>query len=222
MADYTETYSKVTGNTINVAEFETEFDAIATSSATKANKTGAPATTNNLAMLDATGDLADSLVETDGAGNITANLTGNVTGSATELSGSNLTGDVSNVANAMSVDSVQANAIVTASITDANVTTAKLESGERMTTANVDGAIAGSTLDDVGTYSYLAGASTNTTFTAGTNYAGSGLRYSGLVTNAGSYASATLGGTPTGTWKAMGTCTGAASSYSSTLFLKVS
>jgi len=50
----------------------------------------APATPNNLAMLDAGGNLLDSQVESDGAGNITANLTGNVTGNVT----GDLTGDV--------------------------------------------------------------------------------------------------------------------------------
>jgi len=56
-----------------------------------------PATTNNLAMLDAGGDLADSLVETDGAGNITANVTGNAdtaTLAATVTLNADLSGDV--------------------------------------------------------------------------------------------------------------------------------
>ena len=61
---------------IKGSEYDTEYDNISTAVATKANKS-APATTNNLAMLSASGDLADSLVETDGAGNITANVTGN-------------------------------------------------------------------------------------------------------------------------------------------------
>ena len=63
-----------------------------------------PATTNNLAMLDASGDLADSLVESDGSGNLTANVIGNLTGNVTgNVSGSsatitgNLGGDVSSV-----------------------------------------------------------------------------------------------------------------------------
>lgn len=46
-------------------------------------KSEAPATANNLAMLDASGLLRDSLVETDGSGNITANVTGNTTGTHT-------------------------------------------------------------------------------------------------------------------------------------------
>jgi len=64
-------------------------------------------------MLTATGDLADSLVESDGSGNITANVTGNLTGNVTgnadtattaaNLSGSNLAGDVTNSGNTISL-----------------------------------------------------------------------------------------------------------------------
>ena len=86
MSDYSSTFggaAKDAANDIILgSDFDTEFDAIATASATKANKTGAPATTNNLAMLTATGDLADSLVESVGSGNITANVTGDLTGNA--------------------------------------------------------------------------------------------------------------------------------------------
>jgi len=45
-------------------------------------------------MLTATGDLADSLVESDGSGNITANVTGNVTGNLTGNVTGDLTGNV--------------------------------------------------------------------------------------------------------------------------------
>ena len=70
------------GKTILGAEHDTEFDNIQVAVATKSDK-AVPATTNNLAMLDVTGNLADSLVETDGAGNITADVTGNLTGAVT-------------------------------------------------------------------------------------------------------------------------------------------
>ena len=46
----------------------------------------APATANNLAMINSEGEIVDSLVETDGSGNITANVTGNVTGNITTTS----------------------------------------------------------------------------------------------------------------------------------------
>jgi len=45
-------------------------------------------------MLTATGDLADSLVESDGSGNITANVTGNLTGNVTGDVTGDLTGNV--------------------------------------------------------------------------------------------------------------------------------
>lgn len=81
MSNYTSTFTENTGDSIDTSDFSTEFDAIETASATKADK-AAPATTNNLAMLNASGNLADSLVETDGSGNITANVTGALTGNA--------------------------------------------------------------------------------------------------------------------------------------------
>ena len=102
---------------IKGTELNTEYDAIATSSATKTNKK-VPATTNNLAGLDASGDLVDSLVESDGAGGLTADITGDVIGaltgnadtattaaacsgnSATVTTNANLTGDVTSVGNA--------------------------------------------------------------------------------------------------------------------------
>ena len=146
MADYSSTFGgaakDAAEDTILAAEHDTEYDAIATMSATKANKTGAPASTNNLAMLTSSGDLADSLVETDGsgginsngaitgtvitastnfAGDLTGNVTGNVSGSsgsctgnsatatsattAANLSGSNLSGDVTNSGNAVTIAS---------------------------------------------------------------------------------------------------------------------
>jgi hypothetical protein len=50
MSDYTETFTKVDGNTIEAADFETEFTAIETAIATKADKvTGA---SNNIVFLD--------------------------------------------------------------------------------------------------------------------------------------------------------------------------
>ena len=68
-------------------EVDDEFDAIATAVATKANKVGS-ATNNNLLTMDASGDLKDSTIVTNGSGTITATafvgpLTGNVTGDAT-------------------------------------------------------------------------------------------------------------------------------------------
>lgn len=64
MSNYSNTFGGAAHDTaedvIQGADFDTQFDAIATMSATKANKK-VPATTNNIAVLDANGDLADSL-----------------------------------------------------------------------------------------------------------------------------------------------------------------
>lgn len=91
------------------------------------------------------------------------------------------------------------------------------------------------TLGAVGTYAYLASAS-NASITAGSTYAGSGLRYSGFQSNTLSTsasgdpisysttggAAATTGGTPSGTWQAMGTVSAGTTSPTATLFVRVS
>jgi len=64
MSDYTNTFGgaahDTAEDTIQGVDFDTQFDAVATMSASKANKK-VPATTSNLATLSATGDLTDSL-----------------------------------------------------------------------------------------------------------------------------------------------------------------
>jgi hypothetical protein len=70
--------------------------------------------------------------------------------------------------------------IETAGITDANVTTAKLEAGERMTTANVTGATAGASAGAVGTYALLATINNNASVTFGSTLAGSSLQPVGV------------------------------------------
>lgn len=65
------------------SEHDTEYDNIATSSATKADKVAA-ATNNNLVAMDAAGNIKDSTVTSDGAGTITATgFVGPLTGEAT-------------------------------------------------------------------------------------------------------------------------------------------
>lgn len=65
MTDYNNTFggaAKDSGTSVILgAEFDTEFDAVATMSATKADK-AVPAATNNVALLGATGNLVDSTV----------------------------------------------------------------------------------------------------------------------------------------------------------------
>lgn len=79
MADYNKTTNFTakdalsTGNPAKVikgSEHDTEYDNISTAIASKPDQV-VPATTNNLAMLNASGDLADSTVTTDGAGVVT-------------------------------------------------------------------------------------------------------------------------------------------------------
>lgn len=85
-----------------------------------------------------------------------------------------------------------------------------------------------STLQTVGGISslaYLTHVTANTSITAGSNYAGSSLRYgslstAGLNSNQSSIRM-TTGATPSGTWKALGTATAAAGYYSSTLFVRI-
>lgn len=78
-------------------------------------------------------------------------------------------------------------------------------------------------LGAVGSYAFLAQASANVAITAGTTYAGSGLRYGGVFGTSSGVASVTAsGGTPAGTWRAMGTAGAASGQNSSTLFLRIS
>ena len=141
--DFTSKDTLPSGNpakTIKGSDFDLEFSAVQAASEDKTDFIAA-ATDNNLLSMTATGYLKDSTIATDGAGTITADLIGDVTGALTgnadtatnattaaNLSGSNLTGDVSNTANAMSVDSVQADAVDTAGVQDNAITDSKLAS----------------------------------------------------------------------------------------------
>jgi hypothetical protein len=78
---------------------------------------------------------------------------------------------------------------------------------------------AGLAVGSVGSYAYLRHATNNTAITAGTTYAGSDLRYSGVTGTNG--VNTTTGGTPSGTWRAMGTASNASGQSSSTLFLRI-
>lgn len=65
MSNYTkiQNWASLTGTTITGTPFDTEFAAVATASATKANKK-IPASANSLASLSSTGDLQDSGITT--------------------------------------------------------------------------------------------------------------------------------------------------------------
>ena len=105
-----------------------------------------------------------------------------------------------------------------------------------VSTSTVLSATAGASLGAVGTYAFLGGGSTNTTYVAGSTYAGSGLRYAGASKSTFSFNSTayrglvsggTVGGTPSGTWRAMGNaqaitcgCGGTENPAGITLFLR--
>jgi hypothetical protein len=110
----------------------------------------------------------------------------------------------------------------TGQIDDGAITTAKLDSGEQMTTANVNTAIASSTVGAVGTYAFLSnigGSSAN----PGDTEAAANLRYFGIrdtqVANAGNiYGSAPAAGT----WRCMGIANaGSGGSTGGTLWLRI-
>jgi hypothetical protein len=146
---------------------------------------------------------------------------GNGTGftRTTLTAGTNIT--ITNAAGAITIASTGVTSIVAG--------TGITVSGTTAVTVNV-----ATTLGAVGTYAYLA-SSSNASITAGTTYAGSGLRYSGFQNN--NYSSsiigcpptgvttnggpeAPLGGTPSGTWQAMGTVAAGSKSTTATLFIR--
>lgn len=106
--------------------------------------------------------------------------------------------------------------VVTAMIADNQVTTAKLATGEQMTTANVDGAIAGSSVGAVGTYAFCHRTSSTQT-NPGDTVAGSTLRYSD--TNDSTEVAPTA---LSGTWRCMGYIAATGGAIYSSLFLRIS
>jgi hypothetical protein len=102
---------------------------------------------------------------------------------------------------AVTADKIASNAVTTAKILDSNVTTNKIASGERMTTANVAGAYAGTNAEAVGSLAILYKATTGGV-EPGALVAGSSLRWVRIST-AGSMQIITAT-TPSGTWRALG------------------
>ena len=82
-------------------------------------------------------------------------------------------------------------AVTTAKIAASNVTTEKLESGERLTTSNVNNAIKSSSVGAVGTYAFLRPTS-SATQAPGSTRSGAALDYGNGSTS------------PAGTWRCMG------------------
>jgi hypothetical protein len=92
------------------------------------------------------------------------------------------------------------------------------------TTAQVQTAMAGSAVGDLGTYAFLMTSASNTAIATGTNYAGSGLRYSGILSGTPASTgtgSSGQGSAPSGTWKAMGYSVANADFASNSVFLRV-
>ena len=119
--------------------------------------------------------------------------------------------------------------VQTAGITDYAVTTVKLATGEQMTTSNVNGAIAGSSVGAIGTYAFLLETVSGGTYIPGATLSGSSLVYAGTQnTNAvtdGSVQACAYATGPSGTWRCMGyadyTSTGG-NHYGTTLWLRIS
>jgi hypothetical protein len=81
-------------------------------------------------------------------------------------------------------------------------------------------------LGAVGTYALLVRSNSGSSISAGTTYAGSGLRYSGFRVGIGSFqeafAAGNTGGTPSGTWRAMGTSNNNSGINPANIFLRIS
>jgi hypothetical protein len=90
--------------------------------------------------------------------------------------------------------------------------------------ALVSTGMAGLAVGSIGTYAYL-GSAADGTVTAGTTYAGSGLRYAGHAASSSfsdSTASAISATVPAGTWRAMGSQVNSPSRQAITLYLRIS
>ena len=77
---------------------------------------------------------------------------------------------------------------------------------------------------EIGTYAFLAIPTNSSSISPDTNYAGSSLQYAGVNTSSNPANNATsggIGGTPTGTWRAMGYCGAKSDRYAATLFLRI-
>ena len=113
--------------------------------------------------------------------------------------------------------------IQTDGIANSAVTAPKLTSSERMTTANVTDRIAGSGANGVGTYAMCATSSTNQIdASSGTTFSGSWLRFASLRVTSGGDVGFDLGGTPSGTWRLMGSFSGGGTVRRLSMFLRIS
>jgi hypothetical protein len=81
-------------------------------------------------------------------------------------------------------------------------------------------------LGAVGTYALLVRSTSGSSISEGTTYSGSGLRYTGFRVSIGSFAESfaagNTGGTPSGTWRAMGTSNNNSGINPANIFLRIS
>lgn len=111
-------------------------------------------------------------------------------------------------------------------VPDSSIGTLQMADNSVGTTEIIDGEAAldsaNLSLGGIGSYAILQHATSNAVITAGSNYAGSLLRYSGMQRLAdGSLNTGGTSGTPSGTWKAMGYAAASISSFGIALFLRV-
>jgi hypothetical protein len=94
-----------------------------------------------------------------------------------------------------------------------------------LSASDVGTASAGLLTGDLGTYAFLTNKTQSAGISSGSTYAGSGLQYSGLrqgsITGSGNLSASFGGGSPGGTWQAMGHVNAVATWYPTTLFLRV-
>lgn len=184
--------------------------------ATQADLNNPPSTLTDLGITD--GSASGQVLTTDGSGNFSfTTLPAGTTDTNYYVTGGSVSGTVLTL-NRQGLSNINIGGLPSA-ITDNNQLT---NGAGYITSAQV--ATAPTSLGDVGTYAWL-GRRTSGSFTGGTTYAGSGLRYSGLLST--SYynddtASAISAVAPSGTWRAMGEASIVTSRLAQTLFLRIS
>jgi hypothetical protein len=240
MSDYTKSTnftskdSLSTGNALKIikgAEFDTEFNNIATAVATKADVsspalTGTPtaptasAGTNTTQIattafvkssvesyVTPTAQIADSAVTT-------AKINNSAVTTAKIADDAVTTAKIA--ASAVTTTEIAYDAVQTLNILDSNVTTSKLVSSERMNTTNVLAAFAGITAGAVGSYMQAVYVGTGSTVAFGATVPGSDLKPSNATGN-------NFDSAQTGSWRCMGyAVTGASSQNATTMWLRIS
>ena len=165
--------------------------------------------------------LGDSLVWDGSTWSPGGGAYGSLTGTPTTIAGYGITdafnGAYGSLSGTPSIPAVLTDLGI-ADGTNGQVLTTDGSAGFTFTTAGVGN------VGDVGTYAFLGKPGWGT-FTTGTTYAGSGLKYSGFmsVNNWNDNTAADINGSaPSGTWRAMGYAANTSTRWPSTLFLRIS